>query len=51
MISFYPAAVLDKKECDFDQSIVDSFVERVAKNNSRNNGDRHEILKVFLKNC
>ena len=29
----------------------DSFVERVAKNNSLNNGDRHKIHEMFLINC
>ena len=29
----------------------DSFVERVAKNNSWNNGDRHKIHEIFLINC
>ena len=34
---------LKKGECNLNQSIDDSFVERVAKNNSWNNGDRHKI--------
>ena len=28
-----------------------SFVERVAKNNSWNNGDRHKLHEIFLINC
>ena len=30
---------------------IDSFVERVARNNSWNNGDRHKIHEIFLINC
>ena len=33
------------------QSKDDSFVERVAKNSSWNNGDRHKIHEIFLANC
>ena len=42
---------LNKRECDSNQSKVDSFVERVAKNNSWNNGDRHKLYEIFLINC
>ena len=28
-----------------------TLVERVAKNNSSNNGDRHKIHEIFLINC
>ena len=38
-------------ECNLNQSKHDSFVERVAKNNSWNNGDRHKIHEIFLINC
>ena len=42
---------LNKGECNLNQSKDDSFVERVAKNNSWNNGDRHKIHEIFLINC
>ena len=42
---------LNKGECNLNQSKDDSFVERVAKNNSSNNGDRHKIYEIFLINC
>ena len=42
---------LNKGECDLNQSKDDSFVERVAKINSRNNGVRHKIHYIFLVNC
>ena len=41
----------NKEECDLRQSVVDTFVERVDKNNSGNSGDRHRISKIFLINC
>ena len=41
----------NKGECDLNKSNVDSFVERVAKNKSENNGDRHKIHKVFPTYC
>ena len=41
----------NKGECDLNQSNVGSFVEGVAKNNSRNNGYRHKIHKIFLIDC
>ena len=42
---------LNKGECNLNQSKDNSFVERVAKNNSWNNGDRHKIYEIFLTNC
>ena len=42
---------LNKGECNLNQSKDDSFVERVAKNNSWNNGDRHKIHEIILINC
>ena len=42
---------LNKGECNLNQSKDDSFVERVAKNNSWNNGDRHKIHEIFLISC
>ena len=42
---------LNKGECNLNQSKDDSVVERVAKNNSWNNGDRHKIFEIFLINC
>ena len=42
---------LNKGECDLNQSNDDSFVERVAKNNSWNNNDCHKIHEIFLINC
>ena len=41
----------NERECGLNQSRVDSFVGRVAKNNSWNNGDRHKILEILLTNC
>ena len=41
----------NKGECNLNQSKDDSFVERVAKNNSRNNGDRHKIHEIFVTDC
>ena len=32
-------------------SNVAPFVERMAKNNRRNNGNRNKIHKIFLLNC
>ena len=40
-----------QRKCNLNQSKDDSFVERVAKNNSWNNGDRHNIHEIFLINC
>ena len=40
-----------KGECNLNQSNVDSFAGRVAKNNSKNNGDCHKIHKVFPTYC
>ena len=37
-----------KKESNLHKSNVDSFVERVPKNNSENDGDRHKIDEIFL---
>ena len=42
---------INKRECNLNQSKDDSFVERVSKNNSWNNGDRHKIHEIFLINC
>ena len=42
---------LNKGECNLNQSKDYSFVERVAKNNSLNNGDRYKIHEIFLINC
>ena len=42
---------LNKGECDLNQSKDGSFVKRVAKNNSWNNGDRHKNHEIFLTNC
>ena len=42
---------LNKGECNLNQSKDDCFVERVAKNNSWNNGDRQKIHEIFLINC
>ena len=39
---------LNKGECNLNQSKDDSFVERVAKNNSWNNRDRHKIHEILL---
>ena len=41
----------NKGECDLNQSNVNSFVKSVARNNSKNNDDRHKIHKIFLINC
>ena len=35
------------KECNLNQSKDDSFVGRVAKNNTWNNGDRHKTHEIF----
>ena len=43
--------LLHKGECNLNQSKDDSFVERVAKNNNWNNGDRLKIQEIFLINC
>ena len=43
--------LLNKGERNLNQSKDDSFVERVAKNNRWNNGDRHKIHMIFLINC
>ena len=42
---------LNKGERSLNQSKDNSFVERVAKNKSLNNGDRHKINENFLVNC
>ena len=42
---------LNKGECNLNQSKDDSFVERVAKNNGWNNGNRHKIHEIFMINC
>ena len=42
---------LNKGERNLNQSKQDSFVERVAINNSWNDGDRHKIHEIFLINC
>ena len=42
---------LNKVECNLNQSKDDYFVERVAKNNSWNNGHGHKIHETFLTNC
>ena len=34
-------------ECNFTHTNVDSVVEQVARNNSKNNGDRHKVRKKF----
>ena len=39
----------NKREYNLNQSDVYPFVERVAKNNSGNNGDSHKISKIL--NC
>ena len=39
---------LNKGECNLNQSKDNSFAERVAKNNSWNNGNRHKIHEIFL---
>ena len=41
---------LNKGECNLNQLKHDFFVERVAKNNSWNNGDHHKIHDIFLIN-
>ena len=38
---------LNKGKCNLNQSKYDSYVERVAKNNSWNNSDRHKIQEIF----
>ena len=42
---------LNKGESSLNQSKDGSFVERVAKNNSWNNGNPHKIHDIFLINC
>ena len=42
---------LNKWECNLSRSKDDSLVERVTKNDSWNNGDRHKIHEIFLINC
>ena len=42
---------LNKGDCNLNQWKHDSFVERVAKNNSLNNGEGHKIHEIFLINC
>ena len=42
---------LNKGECNLNQSKDDCFVERVVKNNSWDNGDRHKVHEIFLINC
>ena len=42
---------LNKREWNLNRSKDDSFVERVAKNNSWNKSDRHKIHEIFLINC
>ena len=42
---------LNKGDCNLNQSKDYSFVERVARNNSWNNRDRHKIPAIFLINC
>ena len=42
---------LHKGECNWNQSKDDSFVERVAKNNSWNNAYRRKIHEIFLISC
>ena len=43
--------ILNKGECDSNQSKDDPFVKRVAKNNSWDNGVRHKIHEISLINC
>ena len=40
-----------QRRMQLTQSKDGSFVERVARNNSRNNGDHHKIYEIFLINC
>ena len=40
-----------KGECNSNLSNFDAFVERVVKNNRKNNRDRHRICKVFWVYC
>ena len=42
---------LNKVEWNLNRSKDDSFVEWVAKNNSRNNGECHKIHEICLINC
>ena len=42
--------VRTNKIANLNQSNVDFFVERVAKNESRNNGNYQEIHKIFMIN-
>ena len=40
----------NKQSRDLDQSKVSFFVEPLAKNNSKNNGDRQKLHKIFATN-
>ena len=42
---------LNKEECNLNQTKDDSYVERVAKNNSWNNDVCHKVHEIFLINC
>ena len=42
---------VNKEECNLNQLKDNTFVERVAKNNSRNNSDHHKIHEIFLIYC
>ena len=46
----YLVSYQNKGDCDLNQSNVNSFVERMAKNNRGNNGDRHTIFIISLLN-
>ena len=50
MLLYDLATVSKQIKRDLNQSKVDSFVSRVAKNNDENNGDRHKIFTIFLTN-
>ena len=41
----------NKRECNLNQSNADFFVERMAKNNCTNNGNRHKVDKIFPIDC
>ena len=41
----------NKGELSLNQSNFNSSVKRVAKNNSKNNGGRHKIHKIFMMHC
>ena len=47
VLSDLATVFLTKGKCSLNQSRVDPFVGRVAKNNS----DRHKIHEIFLTNC